>query len=271
MRSIVALAYLLVAAAGGTAEEAPRRIALEQWQMARIRTGGIVECDTVVRNASADPLANVVVAAEFFGSDGKSLGRTPEWAVDTLGGIGKGRQGLIARLAPGAGEQVVIRALRIPVFETYRVKVTYTAAGRPAREAFEGSLASPPARPGMDLGPASRPTPPDGAAAGLRIVTQTWSSGPATRGKLRRYTLELRIHNASPLDALGLKANVEVTAAGVPLKTVKRSLEPPVLQAGGEGLYKVDCGELPPFDAHRVSVAFRTPPIAPAEEQLQEP
>ncbi len=238
-----------VGASGGAGGGVPRRIALEQWQMARIRTGSIVECEALVKNISGDRLDNIAVAAEFYGNDGKSLGRTPQMAVDNMGDIGKVRQGLIARLASGAAELVSIRAPRIPVFAKYLVTVKYAVEGRPVIEEFEGSLSRAPERRGLDQAGGDRPE--------VRIVRQSLSASASLSGKPKKYMLELLLKNISILDAADLEVSLEVSAAGTPVKTLKFTLEPSVLKAGQTCLYKMDCGELPPFDDHRLAVAFK--------------
>lgn len=260
MRRCLAMAFLLAAALRGAAEGEPRRIALEQWQLARLRVGAIVECEGVVKNASGDRLEAIVVAAEFFGADGKKLGCTPAIAVDNAGDIGKMRQGLIARLDPGGESPISIRAPRIPAFAAYAVSVSYAAGGRPFVEIFDGSPSRPPERRERTQSGADR--------LAVRIVKQSFSAGAAPPGQPRPYTLELRLKNTSVLDAVELTVTLETTAAGAPVKTIARPLEPSVLKAGQEGVYRVDCGALPPFDAHRISVAFKEPaaPVSPGPE-----
>ncbi len=248
----VALCVLLLSgtARAGPDGAAPRRIALERWQLARIRTGSIVECEGLIKNISDDRLDNIVVTAAFLGDGGKSLGRTPVMAVDSMGGVGKVRQGLIARLEPGGAELLSIRAPRIPIFEKYLVSVNYSVAGRSASEEFEGSPSRAPERAALDVTAV-------GDRLEVRIVKQSLSASVSLPGKPKKYRLELLLKNDSCMDVADLEVSLEVSAAGRLVKTVKFTLEPSVLKAGQGCVYKIDCGALPIFDSQRIVIDFK--------------
>ena len=248
---VCSVALVCVCAAAEAADSA--RLQLENWQMARMRIGGVVEFQTSVKNVSSDQIDKVVVSCEYFGDKGKLLGRTDIHSVTNAGRIDSSRtQGMVPQIQSDRHSPVTVRAPEVPAFARYVVTVNYEVKGEQFAEKFEGGqIGGEPPQRVLNKLVTDR--------LEVRIVTHDLSYVVLGKSWERKASLDLSLKNISAAEAHGLKVVIEIRKTGRLMSNKTIPLNPGVLKGGEEREYKVPVGQVPVYDSYNVSLAYDEP------------